>query len=159
MTNEVESLILEKQENIRNVNFSERNAYLLYKNIWNFILETKKYEPNNIVISINFHIYNGVVSISKAEDVKYKLRRPRITSTWIGYYENSDLYKIKNLLKTVIDLDTFIRLVRNDEFLLKKELVDNGLLIDMMISEEKINNIINNVLESNCKVKILKKED
>ena len=159
MTNEVENLILNKQENVRNLNFSERNAYLLYREIWNFILETKKYASNNTIISINFHIHNGVVSIAKAENIKYKLRGPGITSTWVGYYENCDHYKIRNLIKTVIDLDIFINLLRRDKFLLKKEITEEGLLIDMMISEEKINNIINNVLESNCKVKILKKED
>ena len=100
MTNEIEKLIIEKQENIRSLNFSEITAYLVYENIWNFILETHKYEPNYVYVNIKFHKYKDSenISISKAEDIKYGLRGPRITSTWIGYYENCTEYKIKNLL-------------------------------------------------------------
>jgi len=159
MINEVESLILQKQGNIRDLNFSERNSYLLYRNIWNFILETGNFDFYNTIISIKFHISNGDVSISKEEDIKYKLLGTNVNCTWIGYYNNCDSYKIRSLIKTNIDLDIFIKLITNDNFIYKRKITDDGLILDMMISREKVNKIINDVIQSNAKVKVLKKED
>ena len=160
MTNDVENLILKNEKNIRDLNFSEKNAYLLYEIIWNFIIETRKYESLNTIITIKFHFSDRGILIGKVEDIEYKIKDSKLNSfTWFGYYDNSCQYKINCLINTIIDLDTLINLLNKDNFGISIGGQHGEFLLDIVISNRKINNIINNVLESNGKVKKLSKED
>ena len=147
MTNEVENLIL-KNEEYRNIDDSEQISYLLYKNIWQFILEMLKYNPDSIKVYFKINKVNNEYFIMENSDIKYLVIKED------NYYYN---YNNKSITKLKFNLKTFYKLLESDDFKYNISIFKDFLLLNVTIDKEKINEVIQDTLLKNGKVKILKK--
>lgn len=147
MTNEVENLIL-KNEEYRNIDDSEQISYLLYKNIWQFILEMLKYNPDSIKVYFKINKVNNEYFIMENSDIKYLVIKED------NYYYN---YNNKSITKLKFNLKTFYKLLESDDFKYNISIFKDFLLLNVTIDKEKINEIIQDTLLKNGKVKILKR--
>ena len=147
MTNEVENLIL-KNEEYRNIDDSEQISYLLYKNIWQFILEMLKYNPDSIKVYFKINKVNNEYFIMENSDIKYLVIKED------NYYYN---YNNKSITKLKFNLKTFYKLLESDDFKYNISIFKDFLLLNVTIDKEKINEVIQDTLLKNGKVKILKR--
>lgn len=157
MTNEVEKLILDNLE-CENISFKEHISYLIYKEIWNFIIEMLKYNFDSIKVSFNIKKIGTEYTILKADNIKYSLINGNEISSYYGEYENCDYSNINLYIKSVFDLNTLYKLLSSDKFSYNVSIYKERIVLNAIIDKDKINNIINDILLKNSKVKKLSKE-
>ena len=115
MTNDVEKIILDffkKNE----LTYSENKAYMLYKEIWKFLLYIKDEEFNLIRISFCYDIDNNFGYIVKNEGITYTKFKENSFSQYHNYYEGCSIHYINLLFNTNIDMVLFFKLISMDGF-------------------------------------------
>lgn len=157
MTNEIEGLILNNSE-YRKITYKEYISYLIYKEIWNFIIQMLKCNPDNIKVSFNIKKIGDEYSILKTEDIKYSLIIDKKTSNYYGYYDNCNFSNINLYIKSIFDLKTLYKLLKSDNFIYHVSIFKEKIILNVMIEKNKVYNIINDILLKNGKVKKLNKE-
>lgn len=145
MTNEVEKIILENVKSEK-LSYSENVAYLAYKEIWNFILCIKDFEFTTLKISFSIDKILDIYSINETDGIKYEVEGKEINGVWNTYYEGSNSYNIKNILKTSIDINLLFRLLHEDGFYVNYLDDDNKMLVYVEISKYDIEKCIKSTL-------------
>ncbi len=154
MTNEVEKIILEDVSNDK-ISYQENVAYLAYKEIWKFILHIKDCDFTTIKIRFNVDRILDICSINETDGIKYEVEGKEVNGTWNTYYEGSNHYNIKNIMKTSIDINLLLRLLYEDGFYINHLDDDNKMLVYIEIKKYDIEKCIRSTLLRN---KVLKLE-
>lgn len=154
MTNDVEKLILDNIE-FENINFKEQISYFIYKEIWDFILRNINSNPHHIRVSFKIKKISNEYCILDYYDINYSLHTKENIFNYSGYnVVNNNL-----IIKSMFDLTTLYMLLEKDKFTLDTSMYKGFIIINVMIDNDKINDIIDSVLLKNGKVKKLSKED
>ena len=154
MTNEVEELILNDiTESVLNI--SEKNAYLLYKELWKFIIFASKYDYNKLSIRFNVIKRNNCNYLNKQFGIRYELDGNDFIGNWKSFYDDCDRESIIKVLNTNIDIRLLFRLLSEDEFFYDY-LDDEDMLVYIETDKYKLNKKVESVLLKN---KILKRNE
>lgn len=151
MTNEVEEIILKKINNVMDITYSENTGYQLYKQVWEYIGETLKYNPYKINFQIIF-VKNDNHESEKAMlrycIVKYSIDE---SEKWL-LLEGYDRIKYKY---NTINYKKFIELINRDDLKIEENYERQCLTINISIDRDKIANIIDDILIRRGKMKKL----
>lgn len=154
MTNDVEDLILTKYGKKEKMKYDQLIAYKFYKEIWKYILYTKKYSIKNIEIKFNVYTFdNNSYYIRQSNGIKYKMIGEGFEYENLTYYQGCDQYYIDCVMNTNIDIELLLKLFESDNF--EYEIVEHekGFLVNLNINISVINKVINNVLIKNKTLK------
>lgn len=155
MTNEVENLII-KDTKKKELEFRENNAYLLYKEIWKFILYAKSFNYEDYIIRFDLNVKCGNSSINKSDGIKFRGKKDLNVDTWNTYHKGTDIYDVDNVLNTTIDIDLLFKLLKSDDFNVYCLKNEDVYLINVDISDKKVNDIIEGMMLKHRLVKELK---
>ena len=154
MTNDVERIILD--DVLQNeLNYAENKAYMLYKEIWKFLLYIKNEEFNLIRISFCYDIDNNFGYIKKNEGITYTKFKEKSFSQYHNYYEGCSMHYINLLFNTNIDMKLFFKLITMDNFYYNYSDDCAQVRVYIDVKKDQIERKINETLLKN---KILKKE-
>ena len=154
MTNEVEKLIIENSEESNYIAYEQSNAYLLYKEIWKFILSVNNCDYKNLLIKFVAVKSENKYFIPKSNGISFELIGNGFKYSWDTFYNGCEEYDIKNLLNTNIDIKLFFKLLYMDGFDCDC-FEDENYMVYINIDKYTVNKNINNIQLKN---KILKKE-
>jgi len=155
MTNDVEKIILENIEK-NELTYAENKAYMLYKEIWNFLLYIKDENFDMIRISFSYKLLDDFGYIDKNKGLLYtEFNNNKTFLQYRSYYPGCTCHYINLLFNTIIDMRVFFKLITIDGF--HYNLLDdtNPVLVCIDVKKEQIEKKINEVLLKN---KILKLE-
>ena len=155
MTNEVEQIILEKNNNKKELEYKEKVAYKAYMEIWKFLLFVHQFDYKSTSIRFNINNYDGSYSINESDGIIYEIKDNEPSSRWNTYHEGSDTFHIKNILNTSIDYRLLFKLLYEDGFYINYLDDDNPILVYIEIDKYKVDKIIKSTLLKN---KVLKLE-
>lgn len=154
MTNSVEKLIIngkEKQE----LDYAQNKSYMLYLEIWKFLLYIKDFDFNFIRIAFSYKVDDRYGYLRKQNGIKYTKFRDNDFSMYDTYYEGCEFHYINLLFNTNIDMDLFFKLISFDGFVTTINKTENAILVYLDITKTQIHK---NIEETLLKNKILKLE-
>lgn len=154
MTNEVEKLILTKYGKQEKTKYEQLIAYKFYKEIWKYILYTKKYDIKNLEIKFNVYTFDDKsYYIRQSDGINYKIIGAGFEYNNLSYYQGCDQYYIDSVMNTNIDIELLLKLFESDNFEYNIEEHEKGFWINLNINIKAINKAINNVLIKNKTLK------
>ena len=155
MTNDVEQIILKNEEQ-NELTYAENKAYMLYKEIWNFLLYANTFEFDFIRINFSYRKDGDWGYIKKQTGIRYTMVDiiNQKTSKWYNYYQGCENLYIDILFNTNIDMRLFFKLISMDGFYYSYLDEESPVLVSIDVKKEQIEKKINETLIKN---KILKK--
>jgi len=158
MTNDVEQIIIENIEK-KELTYAENKAYMLYKEIWKFLLYVNTYEFDSIRINFSYRQESNNGYINKQPGITYTMIRKDCCEKppkWHNYYEGCENLYIDILFNTNIDMRLFFKLISLDDFYFSTLDDDNPVLVCIGVKKEQIERKINEVLLKNHILKLEK---
>ena len=137
MTNEIEDIIIKQNKESKQLTLSETRTYLLYKEIWKFILYAQHYNYNTL--TINFIIKTNTSTLG---NINYEISGNDIHYKTVNYYEGCNKLPIKLLLNYSIDYKLLFKLFNLDEFHCDCFECDDKLIVYIETNKYNINKII-----------------
>lgn len=153
MTNDVEQIILKNEEQ-NELTYAENKAYMLYKEIWKFLINIKENDFNMIRINFSYNLDNNFGYINKSQGITYTMFCDQSFFKWHNYYEGCTCHYINLLFNTNIDMQLFFKLIADDGFYCDYLDDANPVLVCIDINKNQIEKRIQETLLKN---KILKK--
>lgn len=154
MTNDVEDLILTKYGKKEKMKYEQLIAYKFYKEIWKYILYTKKYDVKNLEIKFNVFTFDKEsYYIRQSDGINYKIIGDGFEYNNLTYYQGCDQYYIDCVMNTNIDIELLLKLFESDNINYEIKEHEKGFWINLNINVKEINKAINNVLIKNKTLK------
>lgn len=157
MTNDVEKIIIDNEEE-QVLNYAENKAYMLYKEIWKFLLYVRNNNFDTIRINFSYRKDNEYGYVNKQAGITYTMINNNEIQKWHNYYHGCTNHYIDVLFNTNIDMKLFFKLIAMDDF--SCNYLDDGIppvLVCIDITKEQIEKKINETLVKN-KI-LIKKSD
>ena len=111
MTNEVEKLILNNNNEDSKLNSAQKVTYLFYKEIWKFLLFVNNYDYNVLNIQIDIFKNNDSYLISDKFGIRYQLIGSNFKTYYNTYYIGGNKDGINSILNADIDLRLLYKLL------------------------------------------------
>jgi len=154
MTNDVEQLII-SNEHPTKLTQTQWYTYVLYEELWKFIIFAKDIDFTNLVIKLYFSSLNNCGKLYKNEGINYQLISNKGQQKWQTYYEGCNKYIIDSIFLNNFNINLLFKLLSFDGFNISVFDEINQNLVVLEISKEKIEEKIE---ETFLKNQILKLE-
>lgn len=155
MTNDVEQLIINNEEPTK-LTQSQWYTYVLYQELWKFIIFAKDMDFTNLIIKFSFTQIDKRGIIYKNSGINYQLINENGQQNWQTYYEECNKYIIDSIFPNDININLLFKLLSFDGFNISIFDKTNPKLAVIEISKEQIEEKIEETLLKNKILKIEK---